>query len=125
MASMAAYAITITTIKLSLLLYLRRIFDVSRFRTWSAILISLCLTWLLSAILTDLFQCSSVNAAFNPKLLETENCLSLQSWYWGITITNLVLDVVILVLPMWMIIDLRLPPAKKCLLCSVFGFGGL
>jgi len=125
MASMIAYSITITTVKLSLLLLLRRIFDVPAFRTWSAIVLSLCLIWLWSAVLTDLFQCSPFDAAFKQELLDTENCLPIQSWYWGITITNLVLDVVILILPMWRVIDLRLPFAKKCLLCGIFGFGGM
>ena len=125
MASMIAYSITITTVKLSLVLLLRRIFDVPRFRTWSAALISLCLIWLLTAILTDFLQCVSINAAFKPELLDTENCLPIRSWYWGITITNLILDVAILILPMWRIIDLRLPFAKKCLLCGIFGFGGM
>jgi len=125
MASMIAYSITITTVKLSLLLLLRRIFDVTTFRTWSAIVASLCVTWLWSAILTNLLQCSPFNAAFKQELLDTEKCLPVQSWYWGITITNLVLDVVILILPMWRVMDLRLPFAKKCLLCGIFGFGGM
>ncbi len=125
MASMIAYSITITTVKLSLLLLLRRIFDVPTFRTWSAIIVSLCIIWLCSAIFTNLLQCSPFNAAFKQELLDTEKCLPIRSWYWGITITNLVFDVVILVLPMWRVIDLRLPFAKKCLLCGIFGFGGM
>jgi hypothetical protein len=125
MASMIAYSITITTVKLSLLLLLRRIFDVPTFRTWSAIVVSLCVILLCSAIFANFLQCSPFNAAFKQELLDTENCLPIQSWYWGITITNLVFDVVILILPMWRVIDLRLPFAKKCLLCGIFGFGGM
>jgi len=125
MASMIAYSITITTIKLSLLLLLRRIFNVPKFRTWSAIVESLCLIWLWSAILANVLQCAPINAAFKPELLDTENCLPIRSWYWGITITNLVLDVVVLVLPMWMVIDMKNPFAKKCLLYGIFGLGGM
>jgi len=42
-----------------------------------------------------------------------------------LAITNLVLDVVILVLPMSMVIDLRLPLAQKYLLYGLFGLGGM
>jgi len=121
-ANMIVYSMTITTIK-SLLL--RRIFDVPTFRTWSAIVASLCVIWLCSAISTNLLQCSPFNVAFKQELLDTEKCLLTQYWYWGITITNLVLDVVILISSMWRVIDLRLPFAEKCLLCGTFGFGGM
>ena len=125
MVSMAVYAMTITTIKVSLLLFLRRIFDVSRFRTFSAVAISFCLTWFMSAILTDLLQCSSIKTALNSKLLDTDSCLPIQSWYWGITVSNVVLDVIIFLLPVWMIVGLRLSWTKKCLLCCLFSLGSM
>jgi len=113
MASMIAYSITITTVKLSLLLLLRRIFDVA-----------------LSDLALDCcshrpFSMLPLDAAFKQELLDTENCLPIKSWYWGITITNLVLDVDILILPMWRVIDLRLPFAKTYLLYGIFSFGGM
>lgn len=124
MASMVAYALTITTTKLSLLLFLGRIFE-PKFRLWFVILEAVCLIWLMIAVLTDVLQCSPINAAFKLRLLFTERCLNFKALYWGITISNLVLDIIILVLPMWMIIDLKLPLQKKCLLCGVFGLGGM
>jgi len=125
MATMFTYSVTITTVKLSLLLFFRRIFNVPMFRTWSAIVGLLCVIWVWTAILTNLLQCSPITAAFKPELFATETCLAMQSWYWGITISNLVLDIIILVMPMWMVIDLRLPFAKKCFLCGLFGLGGM
>ncbi len=123
MTSVVAYSVTITTIKLSLLILLRRIFDIPKFRTWCIVVESLCTIWLWSAILTNILQCAPINAVFTQELLYLENCLPMQAW--GLTITNLVLDVVILVLPILMVIDLRLPFAKKCLLYGLFGLGGM
>ena len=125
MASMIAYSMTITSIKFSTLLHLRRIFDVSKFRPWSMIVEALCSVWLLSAILTDLLQCSPINAAFQERLFNRKQCLPVQTWYYGIAITNMMLDIVILVMPIWMIMDLRLPTAKKYMLCGIFGLGGM
>jgi hypothetical protein len=125
MASMVTYSVTITTIKLSLLILLRRIFNISKFRIWSTVMESLCVVWLWSAIFTNVLQCVPINAVFKQELLDPENCLPKQAWYWGLTITNLVLDVVILVLSMLMVIDLSFPFAQKYLLYGLFGLGGM
>lgn len=86
---------------------------------------ALCSIWLLSAVLTDLLQCSPINAAFQERFFNKEYCLPVQTWYFGIAITNMMLDIVIFVLPMWMVMDLRLPSAKRLMLCGVFGLGGM
>ena len=125
MASMIVYSMTITSIKFSTLLLFRRIFDVSKFRPWSMIVETLCSVWLLSAILTDLLQCSPISAAFREKFFNSKQCLPVQTWYFGVAITNMMLDIVILVMPIWMIMDLRLPTAKKFKLCGIFGLGGM
>ena len=81
--------------------------------------------WFIVALFTDLFQCRPFQAAFDPELLFTDQCINLQAYYWGVTASNLCLDVVMLYMPLHMVWGLKLPTRQKIALSGVFLLGGM
>ncbi len=73
----------------------------------------------------NIFQCRPFSAAFDPAFLFTDHCIDLQSFYSGVTIANLGLDVAVLYLPLHMVWILKLPTKQKLMLSGVFLLGGL
>ena len=86
---------------------------------------SLCVAWFLAAVLADIFQCSPVHAAFNPKLMFSRHCINLQQLHRGITAAILGLDLIILVLPLYMVGRLSLRRREKIMLSLIFLLGGI
>ena len=125
MATMTTYSLTITFVKISILLLYRRIFTTAPFRKASVAVGAACLLWFIIEVFMDIFQCHPIKAAFDPALLSTDRCIDLQSFYSGITIANLCLDVVILYLPLHMVWKLKLPTKQKLTLSGIFLFGSL
>ena len=125
MAGIVTYSLTITMVKLSILLLYRRIFVTQGFKRTTIYIGLLCLTWFFIAIFMDLFQCDPFKAAFNAELLFTNHCINLQAFYWGITAANLTLDVILLYLPLHMVWGLQLPKRQKFALSGIFLLGGL
>ena len=125
MATMVTYSVTITSVKLSLLMLYRRMFPTDGFRKISLVVGVICLIWCFMAVIIDIFQCSPISSAFDSELMATNQCINVQNFYWGITGANLVLDMVILAMPLYMVSGLHLPPRDKLCLCGIFLLGGL
>lgn len=125
MATMITYSLTITCVKVSILLLYRRIFTTTRFKKVSLVVGIACVLWLVIEVFMNIFQCRPFAAAFDPALLFTDHCIDLQSFYSGITIANLGLDVVVLYLPLHMVWKLKLPTKQKLMLSGIFLLGGL
>ncbi len=125
MGTMVTYSLTITSVKISLLLLYRRIFNTRLFKMQSLIVGITCIVWLLIEIPMNIFQCTPFTAAFQPAYLFTDHCIDLQAFYWGVTVTNLGLDVAILCLPMQVVWKLKLPRRQRITLLAIFLLGGL
>lgn len=125
MATMTTYSLTITCVKVSILLLYRRIFATTPFMRVSLFVGIACVLWFVIEVFMDIFQCRPFTAAFDPTLLFTDHCIDLQSFYSGVTIANLGLDVVVLYLPLHMVWKLKLPTKQKLMLSGIFLLGGL
>ena len=125
MAGIVTYSLTITLVKLSILLLYRRIFATQGFKRTTIYVGLLCLAWFFIAIFMDLFQCEPFKAAFDVEMLFTDHCIDLQAFYWGISAANLTLDVVLLYLPLHMVWGLQVPRRQKLALSGIFMLGGL
>ena len=125
MAGIVTYSITITTVKLSILLLYRRIFVSQGFKRTTIYVGLICLAWFFIAVFIDLFQCHPFKAAFNVEVIFTDQCIDLQAFYWGITAANVTLDVPLLYLPLHMVWSLQLPKRQRLALSSIFMLGGL
>ncbi|KAL8729340.1 MAG: hypothetical protein Q9166_004837 [cf. Caloplaca sp. 2 TL-2023] len=123
MCSMLTYSLTITSVKISLLVLYRRIFDTAAFKKKSLFVGSACVIWWVVEVFTNIFQCRPFAAAFDPASLFTDRCINLQAYYIGITVSNLALDIVMLFLPLQMVWNLKLPPKQKFALSAIFSLG--
>ena len=122
---MTTYSLTITSVKISILLLYRRIFTTPLFRKISLVVGIACVAWLVVEVFMDIFQCRPFSAAFEPALLFTDHCIDPQAFYTGVTVANLGLDAVVLYLPLHMVWKLKLLTRQKLMLSGIFLLGGL
>lgn len=119
------YALTITLVKVSILLLYRRIFVTPNFRRATLVMGAVSFAWGVITILGQIFLCRPISAAWDPDALFTEKCLNVQAYLRGVTISNLLIDVIILCLPIYMVLKLQLPTRKKIVVSGIFLVGGL
>ena len=119
------YALTITLVKVSILLLYRRIFVTPKFRRATLVMGAISVAWGFITILGQIFLCRPISAAWDPNALFTDKCLNVQAYLRGVTISNLLIDVIILCLPIYMVLKLQLPVRKKIVLAGIFMVGGL
>ncbi|MCJ1263179.1 hypothetical protein MMC22_003049 [Lobaria immixta] len=117
------YGLSITAVKLSILLSYHRVFTTVNFKRTILIVGFLCIAWLCGNVFTEIFLCSPISAAWDPKLLFTNHCRDVQSFFVGITISNLLLDVIILCMPLPVVWNLNLSTRKKLEVSGVFLLG--
>lgn len=122
---MITYGLTITAVKLSVLLLYRRIFGTVMFKR--AILVTgfLCIAWLCGNIFTVLFLCYPMSAAWDLRLIFSNRCRDFRAFLVGISATNLLLDVFILCMPLPSVWNLNLSTRKKLQVSALFLLGSL
>lgn len=125
MAALVSYSITITAIRISILLLYRRLFRPESFRKPLIAVGMASLTWFIVAVLVNIFQCRPFNAAFGSHQSPRDHCINFQAFYWGICASNMALDIMVLCLPMRTIWKLQLATKQKVLLSVIFLLGGL
>lgn len=111
--------------KISILLLYRRVFDTVIFKKAILMVGFLCITWLFGNIFTELFLCHPMSAAWDPKLVFSNHCGDFQAFLVGITMSNMLLDVIILCMPLPMVWNLILSTRKKLEVSGVFLLGSL
>ena len=119
------YALTITLVKVSILLLYRRIFVTPSFRHVTLVVGAISVIWGVITILGQIFLCRPISAAWDPNSLFTDKCLDVQAYLKGVTVSNLLIDVIILCLPIYMVLRLQLPIRKKIVVSGIFMVGGL
>lgn len=122
---MVTYGLTITMVKVSILLLYRRIFDTREMRLATLIVGFMSITWLFADVFTIIFLCSPISSFWNPKLMFSDDCGDIQAYLSGVSISNLLIDMIILSLPMTFIWNLQLTTKRKITLCCLFLLGGL
>jgi hypothetical protein len=83
-----------------------------------------CIVWLIVSMFLNIFQCKPVSALWEA-LGSTEYCLASGTMWLGLEVTNLLVDVVILALPISEIGRLQLSTAKKWFVVCIFLLGSL
>lgn len=124
---MVTYIVSVTLVRVSILLLLRRIFDVRPFRIITSFVLCACVAWGVSIFFANLFQCTPLMDAWNPEVVMTfdQKCINLQAMFYGTLATALTLDLIILILPIQMIWRLCLTTRQKFELTAILGLGGL
>ena len=115
------YAWVGPTIKISFLLFYRRVFVIKWFLHVTVGIGALVVVWCLSVTFSVIFECQPVGSYWQPKL--QQHCIDSQKFYWANGISNLLLDVIILCLPVPMIWKLQMSTKRKISLTLVFALG--
>ena len=123
MTGFLTYNICITMCKISILLLYRRIFDTARFKAATIVVGVLCVLWFIAESVTAIAQCSPVEGAWNKMI--PSRCINLTAFWYGLTASNLILDIIILCMPMFVIWRLKLATRQKIVLSGMFMLGGL
>lgn len=124
---MITYVVTVTLVRISILLLLRRIFDVLYVRIIIGILGGLCLAWGISIIFANIFLCIPVSDVFNPAVAMDINshCIDLQAMLYGTLGSAVSLDIAILILPLHEVWRSHLPKRQRLEITAILGLGGL
>ncbi|MCJ1316968.1 hypothetical protein MMC15_002289 [Xylographa vitiligo] len=120
-ASIFLYALAITAAKISVLLLYRRIFPQDRFRYAIYTVGSLCLLWLTIVVFVTFFQCQPVAFAWDHTARGT--CINLQAMYYGFTVSNMVLDILVNFMPVKLIWQLQAPLRQRALILAIMLLG--
>jgi hypothetical protein len=116
------YTISITCIKVSILLFYSRIFKERPFQIALWLTLGVTLAWFVAVELAVIFECHPIYAlwTFTPNA-----CVDLHKFVIGSGVPNVLLNTVILMLPVPMIWTLDIQNRHKLVLSGVFMLGGL
>ncbi|KAH9871546.1 hypothetical protein J1614_005801 [Plenodomus biglobosus] len=118
------YTITITLIKVSILISFKRIFGhIPWVMKCIYIIGGLCVGWGIGIFLTVVFQCNPVDKVWLP--LKPGHCIELIPFLWGNSISNNLLDWSILLLPIIPVWGLQMESRQKALVLCAFFLGSL
>lgn len=117
------YTFTVPTVKISILLFYRRIFVTRSFQIASMVLIMCCVAWFIAIFLLDIFQCSPVQRQWDRMLPGT--CVNDRLSFVTNGIFNIIIDFATLLLPMPVIWKLHRSWQDRIALMGIFALGGL
>lgn len=113
-------------VKISILLFYRRLFTVRSFKITSAIMIAIVAGWTASFTMATIVQCNP--PSYFWRLLEEEypqHCFQIFAMYQGLAVSDFILDVLVLALPIPVVVSLHLPWKTKIKVIDVLMFGSV
>ena len=122
------FTTTISLVKFSILAFYRTTFKPSKeFQRASVVVSAFCAIWFLVCFFVSIFQCSPPWAAWDLALFASgqAQCIAYGKFIIGYEITNILLDVAILALPIRAVWTLQMSKARKTILGGIFALGGL
>lgn len=124
-AVQVAYNPILALVKTSILLFLLKLSGVQRPAVrWSIhALNALNITMMLAIFIVVIFQCSPVTFVYDKSIEGT--CIQQGMFYVVTAALTLLTDVLVLALPFWIFLDLKISRKKKMAVIGVFALGGL
>lgn len=119
-----SYTLVVVFIKTSILYSYKNIFGhVKMTRYHIYILLGLTWAWGIGSFLPALFQCSPIDKAWLP--MKPGHCIGIMPYLWATSISNFVIDWLILAVPISPVLKLHLPPTQKLLVGLSFMCGSM
>ncbi|KAI0898723.1 hypothetical protein F4806DRAFT_312553 [Annulohypoxylon nitens] len=118
------WAISSSLVKFSILFFYQRIFGVLqyvRYSTWFLITMLTC--WVIGVTIAHGLECTPIAKSWDVSL--PGHCLDTVSLYMIGSISDVVMDFLILILPLPAIARLQMPMSRKIELVIIFALGGL
>lgn len=117
------YPPIIVCIKCSILALYYRLFGVRKgIARVCYVLMGLTVAWGIATLFPAVFQCKPIHLAWDPTSTRSE-CFKLRAYLVGTNVPNVLLDVAILVTPLYPGWQLKLPTTNKVLISGVFVLG--
>ncbi|KAH8434361.1 uncharacterized protein LDX57_012009 [Aspergillus melleus] len=121
-ANEISYTLLVPSIKISILLLYRRIFPIRKFQIASWIVGGLVCSWCLAVFITVMLQCRPISLNWDKS--QPGTCIDAKQFFFGNAISNLLIDVVILMMPIPMVLQLQLRTSQKLTILGIFLLGG-
>ncbi|OBR06592.1 Integral membrane protein [Colletotrichum higginsianum IMI 349063] len=122
--AIAVYSLSVTTAKLSLLVLYLRLSPDRWFRLVTMALIGFATAYALAYLFLIVFGCRPIHASWILSARDSAKCIDKNKIYLALSGTNIIMDVVCLVLPLNIIIPLQMATRQKCSLILLFATGG-
>ncbi|KAI1095501.1 hypothetical protein F5B19DRAFT_439760 [Rostrohypoxylon terebratum] len=118
------WAISSSLVKLSILFFYQRVFGILRYVRFIAwFLIALVIIWMIGVTIAHALECTPIAKSWDVSL--PGHCLDTVSLYMVGSISDVVMDFLILILPLPAIARLQMPMSRKIELVLIFALGGL
>ncbi|KAF2788206.1 hypothetical protein K505DRAFT_286526 [Melanomma pulvis-pyrius CBS 109.77] len=108
-------------VKSSILVMYRNIFHVTKFRLVIDIMIGLVACWTISFFFSHLFTCYPITVFIEPYY--GNKCVQTVPMFIAVLITDVIADLIILVLPIPMVLEVQLPMKKKLAVIGMLSMG--
>ena len=123
-----AYSCTIPAIKMSVLMFYRRIFPVPRFK-WVLYFCSfLALGWFVGVMVVNFVACFPMDhfwLQYDTTIHHEGTCINLEGYFMGNGIAECITDFVILAAPFSQVLKLQMALPQKIAVMGIFGLGTL
>ncbi|KAI0019218.1 hypothetical protein F4780DRAFT_454421 [Xylariomycetidae sp. FL0641] len=118
------YLLASVSAKLSLLFLYRGLSPHKPYKLAVTVLIVLICGYTVAWILVDFFQCRPIAATWDMGLAAHAECIDTQAFYKTASIANVCMDIVILLVPLYIVVPLQIPRRQKLSLILLFATGG-
>lgn len=118
------YSILITLIKLSVLAVYRSIFPTTFMHRGTCVLGALVMAWWMAVFLVTFLQSRPLNGLWDFSVAATAQYMDSLDLFLGNAIPNIIIDVFILVLPIYEVAKLQMTRVKKTAVLAIFLLGG-
>ncbi len=111
-------------IKLSILAMYRKLFTVSLMFKHALVGVStIVVGWMISVTIAQIFTCTPVQGAWI--VTAPANCFDQTKFYYGNSISNVIIDTIMLIMPLPLVWPLNMSMRKKLNVTLLFFLGGL
>ena len=121
------YPFSVSIIKLAILLFYVRLFGSRKgFRNILYATGALVISWFIGSTFAAIFRCTPISAAFIlDGVLQEQHCIDTNAWFISTSVFNVLLDIWILALPLFVIWTLQLSFRRKVGVSGIFLLGAL
>ncbi|ROV88785.1 hypothetical protein VSDG_08967 [Cytospora chrysosperma] len=116
------YTCCTVTVKLSITLFLRRVFTTRPIRIITAALTAILVVWWITVLCFQIFSCTPVVSFWEFE--RREHCINTEMFYGGVAISNVLFDFILLFIPIPLVWRLHMTTQRKLSVSFVFVLGG-
>ncbi|KAK8016873.1 Integral membrane protein [Apiospora rasikravindrae] len=123
-AATMTYSLSVIFSKLSILFFYLRLSPQQSFRFAVIALIVIVSAYALAYQVVSIFSCKPMRAAWDITITDA-TCVDKEAVYMGLSISNIIMDVIILLIPIQVVYPLQMSKRQKVSLLMLFATGGL